>query len=425
MGDLGRHAVDPRSRQQSAWRGAAIVAGAVVAATAVAAVAATPIAVALARSILVPPARRDEGTGIVSIDHERGTMTFRRTRDAVTDGRLSFWFHDAAGHARIGSIVSETPRTVTRELLRVDFGDIDTAHRGRFNGWFYLNPSDLGLEVENVDIETELGPAPAWLVRPEQSTVPADAHPWVIMIHGRAVKRAETIRAIPVFRAAGYTSLLVSYRNDFEAPSTEDGRYSLGDTEWKDVEAALAFAQGRGATSVVLMGWSMGGATALQTVMRSRLSDMVVGLVLESPVVNWVDALDFQAQSKGVPKFMSSIVYSAMQNPWGRPLTGLKNPIDLRRLNFVRRAAELDVPTLILHSEDDGYIPFGPSRDLAQARPDIVTLELFDTAGHTKLWNFDPERWSRAITRWLTALPHHPARASARTTRSRGPREAE
>lgn len=164
MGDLRRHAVDPRSRQQNVWRGIAIAAGAVVAVAAAAAIAATPIAVALARSILVPPVRRDEGTGIVSIDHERGTMTFRRTRDAVTDGRLSFWFHDAAGHARIGSIVSETPRTVTRELLCVDFGDIDTAHRGRFNGWFYLNPSDLGVEVENVDIETELGPAPAWIV---------------------------------------------------------------------------------------------------------------------------------------------------------------------------------------------------------------------------------------------------------------------
>lgn len=406
------------------WRGVAIATGAVVTMATVAAIAATPIAVALARSILVPPTKREEGTGIVSVDHERGTIMFRRTRDAVTDGRLSFWFHDDAGHARIGNIVSETPRTVTRELLRVDFGDIDTAKRGRFNGWFYLNPSDLGLDVENVDIVTELGPAPAWIVQPEPGTAPASENPWVIMIHGRAVKRAETIRAIPVFRAAGYTSLLVSYRNDFEAPPTDDGRYSLGDTEWKDVEAALAFAQDRGATSVILMGWSMGGATALQAVTRSRLSGMVVGLVLESPVVNWVDALDFQAQSKGVPKFMSSIVYSAMQNSWGRPLTGLKKPIDLRRLNFVRRASELDVPTLILHSEDDGYIPFGPSRALAQARPDMVTLELFDTAGHTKLWNFDPERWSRAITQWLAALPNHPARASAHKAHLPGPREA-
>lgn len=424
MGDLRRHAVHPRSRQQKVWRGVAIAAGAVVTMATVAAIAATPIAVALARSILVPPTKREEGTGIVSVDHERGTIMFRRTRDAVTDGRLSFWFHDATGHARIGSIVSETPRTVTRELLRVDFGDIDTAKRGRFNGWFYLNPSDLGVDVENIDIETELGPAPAWIVQPEPDKTPEGENPWVIMIHGRAVKRAETIRAIPVFRAAGYTSLLVSYRNDFEAPPTDDGRYSLGDTEWKDVEAALAFAQDQGATSVILMGWSMGGATALQTVTRSRFSDMVVGLVLESPVVNWVDALDFQAQSKGVPKLMSSIVYSAMQNPWGRPLTGLSAPIDLRRLNFVLRASELEVPTLILHSKDDGYIPFGPSLALAQARPDMVTLELFDTAGHTKLWNFDPERWSRAITQWLAALPSHPARASAHKAHSAGPPEA-
>ncbi len=409
-----------RSRQKNGCWGAAIVSGVVATGATIVAATAVPVALAMARSTLVPPLKRDEGTGVVNVDRERRTITFRRTRDAVTDGRLSFWFHKAAGHARIGNIVSETPRTVTRELLSVDFGDIDTARRGRFNGWFYLNPRDLGVDVEDVEIETELGPAPAWLVRPDPATESAGLNPWVIMVHGRAVKRAETIRGIPVFRQAGYTSLLVSYRNDFEAPASVDGRYSLGDTEWKDVEAALAFAKDHGATSVMLMGWSMGGAAALQTVTRSRLAHMVVGLVLESPVINWVDALEFHAGAKGVPRALRAIVYAMMGNAWGRPFTGLEKPIDLRRLNFVRRAADLPVPTLILHSDDDRYIPSGPSRALAKARPDIVTLESFDTAGHTKLWNYDPDRWNSAIAGWLAELPHRsvePKTPIARTRR--------
>jgi hypothetical protein len=41
---------------------------------------------------------------------------------------------------------------------------------------------------------------------------------------------------------------------------------------------------------------------------------------------------------------------------------------------------------------------------LAVARPDIVTFEPFSTARHTKLWNYDSERWNAAITRFLRGL---------------------
>lgn len=367
------------------------------------------VAVAMARSILVPPTSRDEDTDIVAVDHRAGTITFSRSPDAIIDGRYSFWFTAAKGHARIGTIVSESEHTVTRQLLGVDFGNVDDARKGRFNGWFYLYPSDLGTDVERIDfesveIDTELGTAPAWLVRPDPAHASTGANRWVIQVHGRAVMRAETIRAIPVFRDAGYTSLLISYRNDFEAPSSPDGRYSLGDTEWKDVDAAIAFAKANGARSVVLMGWSMGGATVLQTVNRSSLASLVTGLVLESPVIDWVDALDFQGRSKGIIRPLRAIVYSMIGRQWGRPFTGLMHPIDLRRLDFVRRAEELRVPILILHSDDDGYVPSTASRALAEARLDIVTLEVFQTARHTKLWNYDPERWTRAIADWLAEL---------------------
>jgi len=69
----------------------------------------------------------------------------------------------------------------------------------------------------------------------------------------------------------------------------------------------------------------------------------------------------------------------------------------------VARADELHQPILILHSDDDGFVPSDASHELAQARPDLVTLQVFDTARHTKLWNYDQERWTRAITQWLAA----------------------
>ena len=36
-------------------------------------------------------------------------------------------------------------------------------------------------------------------------------------------------------------------------------------------------------------------------------------------------------------------------------------------------------------------------------RPDLVTLESFSVARHTKLWNYDERRWAQAITSWLAS----------------------
>jgi alpha-beta hydrolase superfamily lysophospholipase len=70
----------------------------------------------------------------------------------------------------------------------------------------------------------------------------------------------------------------------------------------------------------------------------------------------------------------------------------------------VTRAKDLSLPILILHSDDDGFVPSTASRALADARPDIVTLVPFSEAKHTKLWNYDEERWNGSIASWLGAL---------------------
>ena len=93
-----------------------------------------------------------------------------------------------------------------------------------------------------------------------------------------------------------------------------------------------------------------------------------------------------------------------LSGSWGRAITGQQHPIDLDRLDFVRHAAQLSVPILVLHSADDVYVPATASRELARLRPDIVTYIEFVVAGHTRLWNYDAERWNRAIAQWLGEL---------------------
>jgi len=375
-----------------------------------AAVATATVSVIIARKVLVPPSRREEDVAIRSVDLDAGLIVLDATADSRLPGEYSFWFSRESGHARIGEIVATSATTVTRRILGVDSGDLTTARRGRLTGWFYLTPADLGVPFEDVVIATPLGEAPAWLIPPAA----AARDRWAIHVHGRAVRRPETLRAVPVFREAGFTSLVVSYRNDNEAPRSDDFRYALGDREWLDVEAAMHYAVDNGARQIVLVGWSMGGATVLQALTRSTVGDRVAGVVLESPVVDWIAALDFQVRLRRLPVFVRSFVIVLFKSRWGRVFTGLAEPLDIDRLDFVTRAKELDRPVLILHSDDDGFVPSTASRALAIARPDIVSYEAFEVARHTKLWNYDRTRWEGAIGTWLAKLPAAAAQRDGR-----------
>ncbi|WP_213814666.1 S9 family peptidase [Glaciihabitans sp. dw_435] len=370
--------------------------------------AAAVTSVAVARLIVVPSGRHTDDVRVLAVTED--TITLSSTADTRLPGRYGFWFTASSGHAKLGEILSSTPVSVTRELLSVDFGRLDVARRGRFGGWFYLSPRELDVPYSNVLVPTPVGPAPAWLIPADE-----DTGRWVIGVHGRGVRRAETLRAVDVFRRAGYSILLVSYRNDGDAPSSDDGRYGLGDTEWQDVDAALSYAIAQGATDVVLLGYSMGGATVLQTAIRSENAGVIRGLVLDSPVIDWITALRYQGTSMKLIEPLQRLSLAIISSTWGRAVTGLQEPIDLVRLNLVARSGELTVPVLLMHSVDDGFIPATASRALAEARPDVVEYHEFTVARHIKLWNYDPERWTAAVEGWLRRLPQ----SSARTGRSR------
>jgi alpha-beta hydrolase superfamily lysophospholipase len=367
-------------------------------AVAVGALAAAALSVVFARKIITPPTKRQDDTRIFGSDAT--TITLERSIDSLTPGRYSFWFAKDSGHARVGEILEVRDASVVRELLAVEFGDLATATRGRFSGWFYLTPEELELPYREVAVDTPVGAAPAW-----EFPAAASTDRWVIAVHGRAVTRQEALRAVPVFREAGWTTLIVSYRNDGDAPRSDDHRYALGDSEWLDVQAAMQYAIDHGARDIVLLGYSMGGATVLQAVTRSSLADRVRGVILDSPVVDWVTALHYQGVANHLPRPLRLATMRLLTQRWARAFTGQSAPIDLERLDLVRRANELRVPILLLHSDDDGFIPATASRALAIARPDIVTFEAFDTARHTRLWNYDEARWNGAISAWLATLP--------------------
>ncbi|AOX67121.1 hypothetical protein BJK06_16600 [Curtobacterium sp. BH-2-1-1] len=395
--------------QETARSAGFVALGAGIAAAAVTTAVIGGFVAAVARAVVTPDRKRTERVPIHAVDPVRRTVTLERTADTELQGRYSLWFGGGTGHMRVGEVLGTTDTTVTRRIIAIDAGDPTAARRGRWGGWFYLTPGELDVPVEDIDVPTPNGPAPAWVVRADDPDAP-----WAVLVHGRGVTRAETIRAVPVFRAAGYSVVLASWRNDGVAPRSVDGRYGLGSTEWEDIDAVLRWLAGQGASSVVLMGWSMGGAVVLQTLVRSAFADLVDGVVLESPVVDWHAVLKSQSQLLRLPRPVRKVAQRLLRTPVLHRVTGLRQPVDLRQLDMVARADELHVPILLMHSDDDGFVPSSASHALAEARPDIVRLEVQTTARHTKLWNHDADWFDARILAWLTEVVQRDGAANAR-----------
>ncbi|HPB72349.1 MAG TPA: alpha/beta fold hydrolase [Phycicoccus sp.] len=352
-----------------------------------------------ARKVLTPELDRPDDLDILEVGTDR--LVLSATEETVVPGRYGLWLAGGAGHARIGDLLATDPAsgTVTRELLGLDRGVLAPGP-ARWNSYYWGDPPEvaLGLPTREVFVPGELGRLPTWLV----SAAEGPGTRWAVLVHGRGALREETLRAIRPLRALGWTCLVPSYRNDEGVAPGPDGRYNLGLSEWRDVEAAVRYAVRQGARQILLAGWSMGGAIVLQFLDRSPLSRFVVGAVLDGPVIDWGDVLAFHGRLNHVPRPILGLSRAMMGRTWGKRLVGVHDVLDVARTDWVGRADELRHPLLVMHSADDEFVPVGPSRALAHHRPDLVTYEEFTTARHCKEWNVDPARWEGAVADFVT-----------------------
>lgn len=353
------------------------------------------VALRVARRV-VTPARRRADTRIIGLDAASQTVTLERTDDTSLPGRYGLFTRGTEDYLKLGSVLNDGEGGITRKLLTHVGPEARLSAEAAFSGWYFDRPEQLQLPFSSQLIGSAVGPCPAWLF-----SAPEDTDVWCIQVHGRGATRAECLRAVPLLHEAGITSLVVSYRNDGEAPRSRTGTYGLGATEWRDVDAAIGFARRSGARRVVLMGWSMGGAIVLQLALNSAHRDLIVGVVLDSPVIDWRVVLDYQARMLRLPKPVTAVAIAALGSDWGTAFTRTGSPIPFDRLDAVARAAELRHPILILHSDHDGFVPSDASHALEAARPDLVELEIFQGARHAKLWNYDEQRWNARIRDWL------------------------
>ncbi len=322
--------------------------------------------------------------------HAVGPGRVTLTRSLASERPGVFGLAGDGFHALVGRVLATTPDSVTRRLDRVLYGTLGDGARARLTAQLYAgNPYDtLGLEYAEDPVEGELGYLPAWFVPNERTT-------WVVAVHGLGATREQPLALLPLLHRLRLPVLDVSHRNDPGAPRSPDHIAHLGDTEWRDVDAAVRHAVRYGAERVVLYGWSTGAAMALRVADHSPLRDRIAGLVLDSPVLDWQAVVRATAREHGVPAALLPLATRAAAGRTGLHADRLSGSADPDRLR---------VPAFVAHGPGDTLAPWRATREFAGRRPELVTLHTVPDAEHQAMWNADPESYEEALRRFLTSV---------------------
>ncbi|MFF8675070.1 alpha/beta hydrolase [Streptomyces sp. NPDC015242] len=318
-----------------------------------------------------------------------GQITLTRDLAALRPGR--YGLSGDGCHAIVGPVLPGAPHTADTVVRRLEGVTHGTLRPGD-PAWLTPNVhvgdpgSALGVAHADVDVPGELGALPAWFVPGARDT-------WVIAVHGLGTTRELALNVLGFLHRNHFPVLALAYRGDLGAPRPPDGLSHLGETEWRDLDAAIRYAVRYGARQIVLHGWSTGATMALRAAERSGLRDHVSGLVLDSPVLSWETTLRALAAARRTPGALLPLAVRAAQGRTGLPGDRGTSSYD-----------GLRVPALVFHGPDDTVAPWRLSRRLAEARPDMVSLRTVGNAPHGAMWNADPQAYEEALRRFLTPL---------------------
>lgn len=292
------------------------------------------------------------------------------------------------GHAIVGNVMRSDGDRVTRRLRDVQ-GYLAPGMEVAFERPYVGDPRQaLGAPFLDVRVPGDLGPMPAWLV-------PGRSRTWAIVVHGINDTPEGGLMVVPTLRRAGLPSLLITYREDPGAPSSPDGLHHMGLTEWRDLQAAARYAFAHGARSLVLVGYSMGGAITSQFMQRSPLAERVSALVLDAPALSWEEIFDFNATEMGMPAFSTAPLKWAI---------GARIDVDWDSLDALRHPEAFQLPILLFHGTDDELVPISTSDAFAEELAGRVEYFRVPGADHTQSWNVDPALYERRLMAFLNGI---------------------
>ncbi len=252
----------------------------------------------------------------------------------------------------------------------------------------------LGLDFTTVHYDTDLGPAEAWLV---PATAPTKT--WAIYVHGVGGIRENGYKQLSILREAGLPTLLITYRNDAGAPKGQPAFYSLGLTEWRDLDAAIGWMLANGADRVVLVAESMGGAITGQFLRHSDKAGKVEALVLDAP------AVDFQQAATDILERFH-LPFAPILSAIGMQVLSIESGLPYTDTRTTPQVAAFPGPIFLAHGRGDRLVPIATSEELVRLRQGGAPTTFLETdADHLRSFEEDPAKYRSELLTFLAALP--------------------
>ncbi|MCQ2552709.1 MAG: alpha/beta fold hydrolase [Clostridia bacterium] len=222
-----------------------------------------------------------------------------------------------------------------------------------------------------------------------------DDAPLMIGAHGyRGTPIRDFSGGINYYLGQGYNVLLIEQRGHC---SSEGHTITFGVKERYDVLAWANYAVERFGThkKIVLSGISMGAATVLMA-SALNLPSNVCGIIADCPYTTPASIIAKVCQDMKLPAkaLMPAIQEAAM----------VYGHFSVNAADSSKAVKKAKVPVLLIHGEDDTFVPCDMSREIAEAAPDIVELHTFPGADHGLSFVVDRPRYEEIVSEFINRV---------------------
>lgn len=260
------------------------------------------------------------------------------------------------------------------------------------------SPEKYGLYMEtiifpsrNKDVELD-----GWFLKSPFAPTIAAKPMTVIMAHGYAGNRLE--KGLPALSLAqslvnaGYHVIMFDFRN---SGKSEGNLTTVGYLEKQDLLGAIDWVQKHVSNKIGLIGFSMGGSTAI---LAAAEEESVLGVITDSAFSQLSPYLtDNLPVWSRLPRFpFTPLILNILPR-----IIGI-NP------KLVDALAAVDQiyprPILFIHSRDDAAIPCSNSERMWGRHPDVFEQWITEKAGHVGSYQMQPEVYTERVLAFFSKL---------------------
>ncbi|MBE5947752.1 MAG: alpha/beta hydrolase [Lachnospiraceae bacterium] len=223
----------------------------------------------------------------------------------------------------------------------------------------------------------------------------SDDAPLEIQFHGyKSTALRDYCGGSKLAHRLGYNELLIDQRSHGRS---DGSTITFGIKERRDCLSWINYAINRFGKDkrIILSGLSMGAATVLM-VNDLKLPDNVIGIISDCPYSSPKAIIKKVCKDIGYPPTIAFpfIVLSAF-------IFGHFNIYESSPVNAVKCAK---IPILLIHGDDDRFVPCDMSREIHNVRPDLIQFHTFPDAGHGISYLMNTERYEKLVEEFINNL---------------------